>query len=162
MPVWAAVIIGNIRFNWHQNIENSQRCKSISLYRFAVHAVDESVRGLALDKMTHFDLSFTLLIYMDVCVFIVFNRGHNSVLIISDEICINYTYCYVVSLTGNEFPFPAFLPHPRSLCKFQVISVSLSFNVRKPNRLTLSDCVISCICCGMPSRASVPFLPSTN
>lgn len=32
------------------------------------------------------------------------------------------------------------------LWKCWVISVSLTGNVRRPNRLTLSDCVISCIC----------------
>lgn len=58
---------------------------------------------------------------------------------------------------GTSSHSQPFHPYTRSICKFQVISVSLSVNVRKPNRLTLSDCVISCICCGMPHRASVPF-----
>lgn len=109
--------------------------------------------------MTPCDLSFRLPIHMNVYVFIVFNPEHNPVLIISDEICINYTYSCAISLTGNKLPFPEFPLYPRSLCKFQVISVSLSVNVRKPNRLTLSDCVISCICCGMPSQLQSLFYP---
>lgn len=39
-------------------------------------------------------------------------------------------------------------PNPWSLCKCRVISVSLTINVRRPNRLTLSDCVISFTCSG--------------
>lgn len=44
--------------------------------------------------------------------------------------------------------------NPRTLCKCWVISVSLTVNVRRPNRLTLSDCVISCICCTAVPKCS--------
>lgn len=64
-----------------------------------------------------------------------------------------------MNYTSRLCPGSHFHPNPRSLCKCRVISVSLTVNVRRPNRLTLSDCVISCTCCRAAAECAAAYDP---
>ena len=85
----------------------------------------------------------------DVYVFIVCER-QMSCFIIWDKICMSYTHAARTergdpsnSARSVGSNWMARSPGPRPLWKCGVISVSLTVNVRRPNRLTLSDCEIS-------------------